>query len=160
MRNTNWPFISGLVNKSINLPILSMHHVSIFLNDRLYLIRMESCTYMLQYIHICFKESETYDIRYISFFFDQAWAIRQKLFSMFMAFAQILNSPHVRFSEIIQFRTVIIPTQIVFMWSLKSSKLLWFCPKMNVYISCLIGNTLRLKMYFLNFAEAVIYYLL
>ena len=63
-------------------------------------------------------------------------------------------------SEIIQFRTVIIPTQIVFMWSLKSSKLLRYCPKMYVYISCLIGNTLRLKMYFHNFAEAVIYYLL
>ena len=80
---------------------------------------------------------------------------------MFMAFAQILNlREHVRFSEIIQFRTVIIPTQIVFMWSLKSSKLLRYCPKMYVYISCLIGNTLRLKMYFHNFAEAVIYYLL
>ena len=68
-------------------------------------------------------------------------------FFLFNAFAHVTCARKV--FKIIQFRAVIIPTQIVFMWPLKSSeRSQLFCPKMNVYISCLIGNT-RPKIYFL-----------
>ena len=49
------------------------------------------------------------------------------VFPMFITFAQISNARDV--FEIIQFRTVIIPTQIVFMWSLKSSKIYYFAQR-------------------------------
>ena len=78
---------------------------------------------------------------------------RNIIFNVYGICSNIESTVHVRFSEIIQFGTVIIPTQIVFMWSLKSSKLLRYCPKMYVYISCLIGNTLRLKCIFTTFSK-------
>ena len=86
------------------------------------------------------------DPQYLSFL-KVCW-ISKKCISLIPKYNASICLPnaHTRaVSKIIQFKTVIIPTQIVLNVVITKKQTLLFCPKMNVYISCLIGNT-RLQM--------------